>query len=73
MAGPRFLIGFGERLTAPIVPSRGGGSPPPPDTVAQARVRLAPLVRTASETAIALPKVACPDDETVTAVTLHPQ
>ncbi|MFE7719316.1 S8 family peptidase [Nocardia rhizosphaerihabitans] len=73
MAGPRFLIGFGERLTAPIAPGRGGGSPQPPYTVAQARVRLAPMVRAASESAVALPKVACPDDETVTAVTLHPQ
>ncbi|MGW6622825.1 S8 family peptidase [Nocardia sp. NPDC055002] len=73
MAGPRFLIGFGERLTAPISPSRSGGSPQPPYTVAQARARLAPMLSAATSSADALPKTACPEDETVTAVTLHPQ
>ncbi|MFD3706710.1 S8 family peptidase [Nocardia sp. NPDC058658] len=73
MAGPRFLIGFGERLTAPISPSRAGGSPQPPYTVAQARARLAPMLSAATASADALPKTACPEDETVTAVTLHPQ
>ncbi|MFE5480547.1 S8 family peptidase [Nocardia sp. NPDC056541] len=73
MAGPRFLIGFGERLTAPISPSRSGGSPQSPYTVAQARARLAPMLSAATSSADALPKTACPEDETVTAVTLHPQ
>lgn len=73
MAGPRFLIGFGERLTTPIVPGSGTSTPQPPYTVEQARARLAPMLRAAVEEAVALPKVACPDDETVTAVTLHPR
>ncbi|MGY0502768.1 S8 family peptidase [Nocardia sp. FBN12] len=73
MAGPRFLIGFGERLTTPISPSRSGGSPQPPYTVQQARARLAPMLSAATASADSLPKTACPEDETVTAVTLHPQ
>ncbi|WP_410874467.1 S8 family peptidase [Nocardia sp. A7] len=73
MAGPRFLIGFGERLTTPISPSRSGGSPQPPYTVEQARARLAPMLSAATASADSLPKTACPEDETVAAVTLHPQ
>lgn len=69
---PRFLIGFGERLTEPVPPPGGGGKAPPPYEVGQARERLQPQFRSASELANALPDIACPEDRVVSVLTLHP-
>ena len=69
---PRFLIGFGERLTEPVPPPGGGGKAPPPYETAHARERLRPQFRDASQRANALPRYACPDDRIVSILTLHP-
>ena len=71
-ASPRFLIGYGERLTEPVPPPLGGGAAPPPYEPWQARTRLAPQFVEASDAAQQLPVAACPDDRVVSVMTLHP-
>lgn len=69
---PRFLIGYGERLTEPVPPTPGGGGVPSPYTPPHARDRLASQFVQASEAAFRLPKGACPEDRVVSLMTLHP-
>src|SRR5215212_3071786 len=69
---PRFLIGYGERLTEPIAPPPGGRNPDPPYDKAQARARLAPMIVQAAVQAEQLPARACPGDRVVSTITLHP-
>src|SRR5687767_5518219 len=70
---PRFLIGYGERLTEPIRHPPGGGGAPSPYSSSDARARLAPQVARAASAARRLPTAACPDDRVVSVMTLHPQ
>ena len=72
VASPRFLIGYGERLTEPIRPASSGGGAPPPYEPGYARTRLAPQLVQAAEAAHDLPAVACPDGRVVSVMTLHP-
>lgn len=67
-----YLLGYGERLTTPIVASRGGGEKVHPYTFSEARARLVPRVTEVSLSLDSLPSAACPRDEAVAAVTLHP-
>lgn len=69
----RFFLGYGERLTERVAPPGGGGGSPPAYTFDEAVFRLRPMVRGAAETLEALPVRACPRDEAVGVVTLHPQ
>ena len=69
---PRFLIGFGERLTEPVILPSGGGAAPPPYNLLQARARLAPRFAQASEDAWQLPLNTCPNDRVISIITLHP-
>lgn len=69
---PRFLIGFGERLTEPVPPPPGGGGAPPPYSPEQARERLRPQIQRAARAARQLPAAACPADRVVSVLTLHP-
>lgn len=69
---PRFLIGFGERLTEPVTRPLGGGGAPPPYEIGHARERLSVQVAQASASASRLPALACPGDRVVSVVTLHP-
>lgn len=69
---PRFLIGFGERLTEPVKAPSGNPGGPPPYTVEQARLRIATMAQSAAVDANRLEDRACPDDLTVASVTLHP-
>ena len=69
----RFLLGRGERLTAPVDPPAGGAPSEPPYEFDEAIQRLRPQVDGLSESLDALPKGACPDNKAVTVVTLHPQ
>lgn len=70
---PRYLIGFGERLTRRVPPPGGGGGGHDPYSIEQARERLSVMALTASAQAKALPAFACPDDRIVMAITLHPK
>lgn len=73
MAGsPRFIIGFGERLTEPARVPTPGQEPPDPYDPETARLRLGERVANASDAADRLPDGACPNDEVVAVVTLHP-
>lgn len=69
----RFLIGYGERLTTRVAPPPGGGAPDAPYSYEEAASRLAPQVARLSDELEQLPELACPDDEAVGVVTMHPQ
>jgi hypothetical protein len=73
MTEPRFFLGYGERLTSRIAPPGGGGGTDPAYTFQEAVSRLRPLVRSAADTLSALPSPACPENEAVGVITLHPQ
>jgi hypothetical protein len=67
-----YLLGFGERLTEKV---RGPQRPVRkvnPYTLTEARARLTPRIRAVGREIAALPPLACPQDECVAAVTLHP-
>ena len=70
---PRFLLGYGERLTARVDPPGGGRAPEAPYSFDQAVERLRPEVAEASSELYSLPDAACPGNEAVGIITLHPQ
>jgi len=67
-----YLLGYGERLTEQIVAARHGGKKAHPYSFSEARQRLAPRIKQVSTLLDTLPRAACPRDEAVAAVTLHP-
>jgi Subtilase family len=69
----RFIIGFGENLTQAVTVARGGQTPVPPYDLATARDRVGAAVAEISRQADLLPDGACPGDEVVAAITLHPR
>ena len=69
----RFLLGYGERLTGPVPAPHGGPPPGPAYEFEEAIQRLAPEVVETTAALEALPADACPDNEAVVVVTLHPQ
>lgn len=69
---PNFLLGHGERLTRQIPAPPRGGATPDPYTLDEAVARLAPMLRRAVDTFDRLPRGACPNDEVVGVMTLHP-
>lgn len=70
---PRFLLGFGERLTSRVPPPGGGGGSEPAYSFDEAVQRLRPMVDSTVDNFQQLPMQACPGDEAVGVVTLHPQ
>lgn len=73
MAEPlNYLIGRGETLISPISYRTGGGSKSHPYTFAEAVERLSPQLTTVAQSVAELPSLACPSDEAVVSVTLHP-
>jgi hypothetical protein len=69
----RFLLGYGERLTAPVHGPSGNEPPGPAYSFAEALQRLGPEAIEMSSALGALPRAACPDNESVAVLTLHPQ
>ena len=69
----RFLLGYGERLTERVAAPGGGNPTVPAYTFEEAIARLNPMLSVTSENLIALPNQACPNDEAVSVLTLHPQ
>lgn len=67
-----YLLGFGERLTEKIDPVRRPVTKADPYQFTEARDRLAPRIRNVVREIDRLPELACPHDECVAAVTLHP-
>ncbi|MFN3242517.1 MAG: S8 family peptidase [Planctomycetota bacterium] len=70
---PKFLLGFGERLTEPVPPPKREMNKTDPYTVSAARSRLVPMVAKAVEELDSIPDEACPNDEAVAVLTLHPE
>lgn len=68
-----FLLGYGERLTEPIEPTSGGGPRTLPYSFHEAHSRLSPMIQDAATELSQLPAAACPQDEAVALLTLHPQ
>jgi len=73
MTEPRFLLGHGERLTAPVAPPGGGGIGEEPYSLTEAIDRLAPMLDHTVQLLDSLPTLACPENDTVIDITLHPQ
>ena len=67
-----YLLGFGERLTERIAPVKRPVSKADPYQFTEARDRLAPRISMVVREIDSLPGLACPQDECVAAVTLHP-
>lgn len=67
-----YLFGYGERLREPLDAPRRPMEKFHPYSIDEARKRLAPRIRAAANKAQQLPSGACPRDEAVVAVTLHP-
>lgn len=67
-----YLLGFGERLTEKVKGPQRPVDKAHPYTLSEARERLTPRIRAAAREIEALPALACPQDECVAAVTLHP-
>src|SRR5262245_5690012 len=69
----RFFLGYGERLTERVAPPGGGGGAGPAYSFDEAVRRLRPMVRATAHDLQNLPQAACPRNEAVGVVTLHPQ
>jgi len=67
-----FIIGYGERLASDLAAPVAGGPKAHPYTFAEARRRLAPMVKATVKELAELPKEVCPKDQAVALVTLHP-
>lgn len=73
MAEPiNYLIGRGETLVQPISLASGGGEKAHPYTFDQALERLQPEIDRLNSSIDSLPPLACPNDEAVISITLHP-
>lgn len=68
-----FLLGRGERITEPIPPPGRVLDREPPYSLARARARVQPMLRDAIATFAALPATACPHNEAIASVLLHPE
>ena len=73
MPNERFLLGYGERLTGPVTPASGGAPSNPPYDFDEAIRRLTPEVTHTTRALQSLPTDACPSNEAVAVVMLHPQ
>lgn len=71
---PNFLLGKGERLTEPVsMPGRRQSPRRTPYTFGQAKRRVLPMVTRTADAMAHLPDLACPHDEGIGAITLHPE
>jgi Subtilase family len=68
-----YLLGQGERLTAPVKVPSGGGSKRPPYDFGTARLRAAGKLARTTAAFTQLPADACPNNEVVAVVTMHPR
>lgn len=68
-----YLLGQGELYTEDAKVSRGHKEKNKPYTFSQAKARLAPQIEKAAAAVAALPAAACPNNEAVAVLTLHPE
>jgi hypothetical protein len=67
-----YLLGYGERLAENLDPPRMPHSKKAPYSFAEAKTRLGTRLSTVTEAVDSLPDAACPHDEAVAVITLHP-
>ncbi len=73
MADPKnYLLGYGERLTAAIEAPRRRPDKADAYTFAESKKRLAPRIGDVAAEMLELPAAACPHNESIAAVTIHP-
>lgn len=70
--GKNFLIGRGETLIQPVELKSGGGEKTDPYSLTDALRRLTPQLGSTDKTVSLLPDGACPNDEAIFSITLHP-
>ncbi|WP_165547279.1 MULTISPECIES: S8 family peptidase [Kribbella] len=70
---PRYFLGYGERLTGRVPPPPGGRGTEPPYTLEEAVERLAPRLGETVDRLDELPAAACPREQVVAVMTMHPQ
>lgn len=70
---PKFLLGYGERLTERVEPVVGGSPKKAAYSFDEAKRRLAPMLRSVAANLAELPDAACPNGEAVAVVTIHPE
>jgi hypothetical protein len=70
---PRFLLGYGERLTEPLEPITGGAQKRDAYSIQAAQSRLIPKIQATVRILDDLPQAACPNDEAVAVITVHPE
>lgn len=68
-----FLLAYGQRLTARVEVPKGGGDKNPPYPFPQAQARIGRRATVVAKQVDALPTRACPGDEVVLALTMHPR
>ena len=68
-----FLLGKGENLSKPVIRKTGFSKGKPPYSFAEAQERLIVSVEETVRAVMALPDAACPNEEAVAAIVLHPQ
>jgi hypothetical protein len=68
-----FLIGYGESLTEPVSQPPKDLDKKTPYTVEEAKGRVTPMVQAAAKDLQQLPAIACPGDQAVVVLTLHPE
>ena len=73
MTKKNFLLGKGKRLTTNTVTKFGGGPTDTPYTFQEARDCLMPMIVAAYSEIKNLPDEACPNNEAVISLTLHPE
>jgi hypothetical protein len=71
-AGRNYLLGRGENLTFPIEPPGGGGPKNHPYSFAEAKAAMLPKVADTARALDELPLIACPGDQAVAMMTMHP-
>ena len=67
-----FLLGYGERLTNNIIPVTGGGEKNHPYGFEESIARLSSCAAAVTDEIAHLPHRACPNDEAVAILTMHP-
>lgn len=68
----RYIIGQGESLSASISLNQGGGDKSHPYSFDEAAAQLSGQIEETIKNIDSLPDLACPDDQAVVAITLHP-
>jgi hypothetical protein len=72
-ANTNFLLGYGETLTEPVTQPPKKAEKHPPYSFFEAKSRVLPMIQAAAREIRSLPPRACPGDQAVAVLTLHPE